>query len=450
MIVYKCLFVFSNLKWVKDMSSNSTCLAIYNNNMYASSYTGNTIYQIDLSTNNSVTEPFTFDSSFTSPYGLAVIGTYLYVANNYNDTSGNYGNISQIDLSTNYVNYKWFTNTGLSGSTFMCAYNSALYISNPINNYISYFPVDPSNGYGEYTLQFATNVPTPGGLVINDNYIYAPSDASNSIIQIDLSNGTIINSNWSSGLSGLSSLAISDSYIYALSDASNSIIQIDLSNGSVVNPTWVTGFNNPIDIIVNNTDMYVSNNNNSIGLIEFENPAPAPSPAPISNICFLKNTPITTDQGIIPIEKINPSIHTINNKRIIAITKTISQDKYLICFGKHSLGFNCPNKKTIMSKDHKILYKGEMIEAYQFLDLYDKVTKVEYNGEILYNVLMDDYGKMKINKMICETLHPKNIIAQLYTSNLHDDYKNKLIVQMNNSIVQNDYTSYKKIAIRLI
>lgn len=62
--------VSTNLKWVKDMSSNSTCLAIYNNNMYVSSYTGNTIYQIDLSSNN-ITEPFTFDSSFTSLYGLA-------------------------------------------------------------------------------------------------------------------------------------------------------------------------------------------------------------------------------------------------------------------------------------------------------------------------------------------------------------------------------------------
>ncbi len=37
--------------------------------------------------------------------------------------------------------------------------------------------------------------------------------------------------------------------------------------------------------------------------------------APVTNICFLAGTPVTTDQGNIPIEKINPKIHTIRNKK---------------------------------------------------------------------------------------------------------------------------------------
>jgi hypothetical protein len=34
----------------------------------------------------------------------------------------------------------------------------------------------------------------------------------------------------------------------------------------------------------------------------------------ISDICFPAGTPITTDQGLIPIETILPNIHTINKK----------------------------------------------------------------------------------------------------------------------------------------
>lgn len=52
----------------------------------------------------------------------------------------------------------------------MYAYNSTLYISNPTTNKISYIEVDPSNGYGFYDIDFVT-ITTPGGLVINDNYI---------------------------------------------------------------------------------------------------------------------------------------------------------------------------------------------------------------------------------------------------------------------------------------
>jgi hypothetical protein len=71
---------------------------------------------------------------------------------------------------------------------------------------------------------------------------------------------------------------------------------------------------------------------------------------PIADICFVKNTPIETDQGIIPIYKIDPKLHTINNKKVVAITKSIAEEKYLVCFEKNSLGENIPNTRTIVSK----------------------------------------------------------------------------------------------------
>jgi hypothetical protein len=169
----------------------------------------------------------------------------------------------------------------------------------------------------------------------------------------------------------------------------------------------------------------------------------------ISNICFSSKTPIQTDQGIFHISKINPKIHTINNKKIVAITKSITQDKHLVRIGKDSFSLNYPNKDIILTKKHNIYFKGKMMEAHKFIGHYDKITLVRYNGETLYNILMEKYDVVKVNNILCETLHPENIIAKLYTSYISDDYKNKITIAINDCIKKNDYDSYKKIERRL-
>ena len=159
----------------------------------------------------------------------------------------------------------------------------------------------------------------------------------------------------------------------------------------------------------------------------------------ISNICFPANTPITTNQGIIPIHKINPEIHTIRNKKIVAITKTVSQDKHLVCFEKNSLGNNVPCEKTFMTKHHLVFYKGEMVHAIDFVGKIENVKKVKYTGEILYNVLMEDYEKMVVNNLICETLHPENSIAKVYNmlKDLSPEKQQKLIKAVNEYAIKN-------------
>jgi len=150
----------------------------------------------------------------------------------------------------------------------------------------------------------------------------------------------------------------------------------------------------------------------------------------ISNICFPAGTPIKTDQGIIAIECLNPEIHTINKKPIVDITKTVTQAKYLVMFKKNSLEMNYPTHNTIMSQCHKVFYQGKMCEANTFLGNVENVLKVKYTGEILYNVLMEDYSQMRINNLICETLHPNNIIAKLYTKKFKytNETRQKIIV----------------------
>ena len=145
----------------------------------------------------------------------------------------------------------------------------------------------------------------------------------------------------------------------------------------------------------------------------------------ISDICFPKHTNVNTDQGKIMIENIDIKLHTINNKKIKAITQTISPDNYLVCFEKHSINYNYPSRQTIMSKNHKILYNGELMKAQTFLKKNKtNIYKIKYNGEILYNVLMENYTTIKVNNLICETLDPLSKIARIYTK--FDNYKIKV------------------------
>jgi hypothetical protein len=165
----------------------------------------------------------------------------------------------------------------------------------------------------------------------------------------------------------------------------------------------------------------------------------------ISNICFPAGTPVVTNQGKIPIEKLQPYVHTIRNKTIVGITQTITQDKNLVCFEKDSLGPNVPSEKTIISKNHGIFYKGKMMKAKNFVGEFENVYKVKYTGEVLYNVLMEEHDKMMVNNLICETLHPENSIAQIYKvlQKLSPKGQEELIRGCNEHIVKNNIYNSK-------
>jgi FtsP/CotA-like multicopper oxidase with cupredoxin domain len=163
---------------------------------------------------------------------------------------------------------------------------------------------------------------------------------------------------------------------------------------------------------------------------------------PLSNIisdnCFCAGTLIEIDQDqdqcILPIETIIPEIHTINNKKIVAITKTISLDNFLVCFEENSLENNVPSKKTYLTRHHKILYKGKMLCADTFIKNSNQIYNVKYNGDVLYNVLMENPDLITVNNMICETLDPMSNTAKLFKSisDLNYDDYNEIVNSHNN------------------
>jgi hypothetical protein len=139
-----------------------------------------------------------------------------------------------------------------------------------------------------------------------------------------------------------------------------------------------------------------------------------------------------TNQGPINIEDINPKIHTIRNKKIVAITKTVAHDKNLVRIAKHALGHLYPEKTTLISQNHKVFYQGKMIKAKHLVDDCN-VTLVPYNGQVLYNVLLEEHEKMQVNNLIVETLHPEHKVAKLYRflKNVDAAHHAKLIALFN-------------------
>jgi uncharacterized delta-60 repeat protein len=177
---------------------------------------------------------------------------------------------------------------------------------------------------------------------------------------------------------------------------------------------------------------------------------PPPIPTPIVPICFPAGTPVTTDQGEISIELIDPDIHTIFNKKIIAITETIMLDSNIVYFEKNSLGYNIPNKKTYISKYHCVKYNDKLIEAYKFVGRIRGVYYEKYNGELLYNVLMEKHNIIKINNLKVETLNPINFVAQLYTKKYTPEEKTKIILEMNEQTKKNANIINNTISLRNI
>ena len=149
-------------------------------------------------------------------------------------------------------------------------------------------------------------------------------------------------------------------------------------------------------------------------------------------ICFPAGTPVLTDQGEIPIDKINKKIHTIDGKEIITITESIPLDSYLICIERNSLGNNIPNRRTIISKDHKVLCDKKMVRAEYLIQYIPTIYRVIYNKERLYNIVLKEHSTMSVNNLIVETMNPNHILAKIYSGNYTPQEKNKLILMLNN------------------
>jgi len=139
-------------------------------------------------------------------------------------------------------------------------------------------------------------------------------------------------------------------------------------------------------------------------------------------ICFPANTPVTTDQGFVPIQELENGSYTINGNKVLGVVSSKSQSSIdMVLFKKNALGNNIPSQDTLMTRNHKVYYNNIPKEAISFTTTAFKVNKsqlkclpqnpkpkvIQYTEEV-YNVMLDAGHKMKVNNMIVETLDPSN------------------------------------------
>ena len=395
------------------------------------------------------------------PFGVTGSNGYLYVANallfdgSFNFTFGTIGKISLTDPSGDNIT-NWVDCSSYAPSNLIVDSSGYLYVSKW--GYGTIAKINLNDPYGDnitnWVVAFPDTFPQPTPLAIYNGYLYAttanvpviskinlsdPSDnvsnwfytgVSNYALTVDSSNGYLYVGNWGDSSSGVQSImkinlndpfdnnlnwfpegygyldfGIYNGYLYATNYFGETIDKINLDNPIGDYNSYDLFINQPFSCYVNGPYLYITDSFEAPIISRFDLPY-------YGEICFPKGTPIQTDQGIIAIHKINPKIHTINNKKIVYITKSVTKDEYLVCFKKDSLGLDYPSADTTMSKEHKLLYNEQMIEAGQLIN--ENIYKVKYNGEILYNILMEDYSQVVVNNLICETLHPDNLIAKLY------------------------------------
>ena len=144
------------------------------------------------------------------------------------------------------------------------------------------------------------------------------------------------------------------------------------------------------------------------------------TPPPVASACFLKDTVIKTDSGNVKIQDIKEEKHTINGKKVKALTKTLYAKKgdnippFLVSIQKDALFKNSPDKETFVSPWHQIFYNGKLIQVKDLLNK-ENVSLILYNyKDFVYDILLDTHEKMVANNMIVETLDPDSICGRYY------------------------------------
>jgi hypothetical protein len=136
------------------------------------------------------------------------------------------------------------------------------------------------------------------------------------------------------------------------------------------------------------------------------NPIAPPVIAP--PICFLKGSIVETDQAVVEIQNIDPNVHTIGGKKIIALTKTPGDKMSLVLIRRNLIARGSPYVDTPITIAHKILYNNKLIPAI----FIPGATPYKFTNQLLYNVLLESHETMRVNGMVVETLSHEHPIAK--------------------------------------
>jgi hypothetical protein len=143
---------------------------------------------------------------------------------------------------------------------------------------------------------------------------------------------------------------------------------------------------------------------------------------PVSNICFLGETLVKTDQGFQQIQHLN-STSSIDGVNVLCITCTTTDESFLICFKRGCLGPNMPSEDVITTQRHCLQFCGMLIEANYFIGC-PGVLRVPYSGQKLYNiVLQEDNRLVEIANLFWDTLPKYSLVSKYFLDRQHADFQ---------------------------
>jgi len=289
---------------------------------------------------------------------------------------GNYINFYNIKYYDTTSDYSKSNNMFVSDLTNFCSVNQLITLGIPSKKIVAGLSIEGKQGAVSWPSTKFTNWDDASNNFITNNALSAPDN---------LKNWFSDNKNTAGGAMvymGVSQLnGNDDAYIASLGSQIANQKQYYAQTGTQSNTTLLNFFSSI------NTNITPSN----------------------SNVCFPKGTLITTDQGEIAIENINPHYNTINNKKIIGIVESKNLENRLVEIKKDALGPNCPNRTTLISSYHEIFYNGRMIRAKVLIEKNTEgVRFIRTDDKMIYNVLMENHDTMEVNNLIVETLKPTN------------------------------------------
>ena len=358
----------------------------------------------------------TFASVLNSPKGLAFDNSgNLYVANKDDNT------ISKI---TPEGSVSTFVSSGLAGPAGLAFDNNGnLYCTNWNGSNIVKITPD-----GSTVSTFASGLNRPWGLAFDNNgNLYVSTYSDGTISKITPDGSTV--STFASGLNTPQSLAFdkngnlytgtSDHKLFVIS--SSGVKQELTITDSALYDVGGLAFDN-------NGNLYAANHDDhniikiALGVSSEILVISSSSSSSTQIICFPVNTPVTTDQGFVPIQELENGSYTINGNKVLGVVSSKSQSSIdMVLFKKNALGNNIPSQDTLMTRNHKVYYNNIPKEAISFTTTAFKVNKsqlkclpsnpkpkvIQYTEEV-YNVMLEAGHKMKVNNMIVETLDPSN------------------------------------------
>ena len=267
------------------------------------------------------------------------------------------------------------------------------------------------------------------------------------ISKIAMSDGTTIDADWINVEADIHTdgFVLYGPSVYATDISNGNTVQINLASKAVTDAAWATSAGwdtaetSRIAMTVFGSSLYAARTDTGT-IDKFALPA-------VSNICFPASAPVQTDQGVVEIARLNPTFHTIQGKRVIDVTKTVTNDSFLIRIGRDALGKDYPAQDTVISRLHKLEYDGRMVAAEWFVNRFAGVERIPYSGEPLYNVILAEPRTMRVNNLVCETLLPGNPIAKLYGVNSkYTEYTRDIILSLlKMHTASNNREAYRKV-----